>query len=291
MKLRKSLLWCALLLASASLAGAWLVRSSGGAALAVANVPALFGEFDRRPNIAYGTRSRQRLDVYVPWYAKQRPVVVFWHGGGWNSGDKAHYRFVGAALARAGYVAVLPNYRLYPEVRYPHFMFDAANALAWVVSHAADIGGDPRRIFVAGHSAGAHIAALLAVDSELLEAHAIPPSAVRGLIGLSGPYALMPDSPIYHAIFAAPYTPSEWQPVQKVRPGAPPALLLHGGADRTVPPRHAHAMAAALESVDATFTMRIYPDREHVDTVASLALPARRKLPIMQDIRRFIDEN
>jgi acetyl esterase/lipase len=205
--------------------------------------------------------------------------VVFWYGGGWQHGEKSQYRFVGAALAEAGYVAVLPDYRLYPEVRYPEFLHDGAAALAWVVSHAAAIGGDPRRIYLAGHSAGAWLAAMLAYDGAV---------RVRGFIGLSGPYALNPTEPQYRVIFTAPYSVDDWQPVRRVRRGAPPALLVHGEADDVVSPEHAREMARALEAQGVAARLVVYPGRDHGDTVAAFARWAPDRLPIVAEIQRFI---
>lgn len=270
---------------------ALVVVACGGIAFTAANAPALFGEFSRRADVAYGTRPRQRLDVYSPWHAKDLPVVVFWYGGGWENGEKSQYRFVGAALAKAGYVAVLPDYRLYPEAKFPAFVQDGAEALAWVASHAAEIGGDPKRIYVTGHSAGAHLAAMLAYDRSRLERVGLPPDIVRGFIGLSGPYALDPNNETYRAIFAAPFAPADWQPVQLVGRGAPPALLLHGESDEVVSVGHARKMAAALEASGVGVTLRIYPRRGHRDTVAAFAVPAPHKLPVMEELRRFIDES
>src|ERR1700679_3446169 len=127
------------------------------------NVPAAFGSYQRHANIAYGPDPQQRLDVYVPESAalEPRPMVLFWHGGRWRYGDKADYRFVGAALAELGYVTVVANYRHYPQIKMPGFMQDAAQAALWAGSHANDYGGDPERLYVMGHSAGAHLAALV----------------------------------------------------------------------------------------------------------------------------------
>ncbi|MEO8064825.1 MAG: alpha/beta hydrolase [Pseudomonadota bacterium] len=280
-----------ILLLAALLAGVVLVASCGSIAFTVINVPAMFGDFDRRADISYGTGPRQRLDVYTPKGAANRPIIVFWYGGAWDRGKKSQYRFVGASLAQSGYVAVLADYRLYPEVKFPLFVQDGAQALAWVVGHAKDIGGDPKRIFVAGHSAGAHLAAMLAYDRSQLTRAGLPPDTVRGLIGLSGPYALDPNTDTYRAIFGAPFTPADWQPVQLAKAGAPPALLLHGEADDVVYVSHARKMAAALDAIGVKVTLRVYPDRGHRDTVAAFARPAPHKLPVLDEIRRFVDAN
>jgi acetyl esterase/lipase len=280
-----------ILILAALLAGAALIASCGGLAFTVINVPALAGNFERHADLAYGEGPRHKLDVYSPKGAADRPVIVFWYGGAWDRGRKSQYRFVGAALAKAGYVAVLPDYRLYPEVKFPAFIEDGADALAWVTKHAGEFGGDPKRIFVAGHSAGAHLAAMLAYDRSQLERAGLPANTVRGLIGLSGPYALDPNTDTYRAIFGAPYTLAQWQPVQKASAGAPPALLIHGEADEVVYVSHARKMARALETVGVRVTLRTYADRGHRDTVAALAVPVPNKLPVLEEIRRFVDEN
>jgi acetyl esterase/lipase len=278
-----------LILAGLAAAIALVATACGGIAFTVANVPALTGNFDRRADIAYGTGERQRLDVYTPKNATGRPIIVFWYGGGWEGGRKSQYRFVGAALADAGYVTVLPDYRLYPDVKFPSFVHDGAAALAWVVSHAAGIGGDPARIYVAGHSAGAHLAAMLAYDRSQLASVGLPPQTVRGFIGLSGAYALDPNTDTYRAIFGLPYGFADWQPVQLAGAGAPPALLIHGEADQVVYPSHARKMAAALEGLGVPVTLRTHPGRGHRDTVAAFAAAAPHKLPVLAEMRSFID--
>jgi len=270
---------------------ACVVMACGGLAFTAANLPALAGNFERRADLAYGADVRQRLDVYTPKNAADRPIIVFWYGGGWESGKKSQYRFVGAALADAGYVTVLPDYRLYPQVKFPAFVQDGAAALSWVVSHAREIGGDPKRIFVAGHSAGAHLAAMLAYDRAQLERVALPPGTVRGFIGLSGPYALDPNTDTYRAIFGAPYGLADWQPVQLARTGAPAALLIHGEADAVVDIGHARRMAAALQGLGVPVTLRTYSGRGHRDTVVAFAAPAPHKLPVLEEIRRFVEAN
>jgi acetyl esterase/lipase len=267
------------------------IVSCGGLAFTAANAPTLVGDFDRRADLAYGEGARQRLDVYLPDDASPqgRPIIVFWYGGGWENGRKSQYRFVGAALAEAGYVAVLPDYRLYPEARFPAFIEDGAQAVAWVVSHAAEIGGDPRRIYLAGHSAGAHLAAMLAYDPQWLDRVGIRAGTVRGYIGLSGPYALDPNTRVLDAIFAAPYGLDDWQPARRVRSAAPPALLLHGTEDTVVHVHHAQAMSDALSAAKVPVALRTYSSRGHRDTVAAFAAPAPDKLPVLAEIRGFID--
>jgi acetyl esterase/lipase len=282
------------LLAGAALV-ATTVMSCGGLALTAANAPALFGDYQRRADIPYGEHARQRLDVYLPDGVAQagapRPIIVFWYGGSFERGRKSQYRFVGAALAKAGYVAVLPDYRVHPQARFPAFVDDGARCVAWVASHATELGGDPARIYLAGHSAGAHIAAMLAYDTDRLTRVGMVPDAVRGFIGLSGPYALDPNTAALRTIFSAPYGFDDWQPARRIRTGAPPALLLHGEDDGLVSVSHARAMAAALMDKSVPVTLRTYARRGHADTVAAFAAAAPDKLPVLAEIRKFVGED
>jgi acetyl esterase/lipase len=280
-----------ILLPGLALGLTFLVVACGGLALTTANAPALFGDFDRRANVTYGAHERQRLDVYSPQgkTVGTRPIIIFWYGGSFERGRKEQYRFVGAALAEAGYVAVLPDYRVYPGVRFPGFIDDGAAVVAWVVSHAAESGGDPRRVYLAGHSAGAHIAAMLAYDAPRLAAAGLPKDSIRGYIGLSGPYALDPNDDNLRTIFSSPFVHADWQPLQRAQAGAPPALLIHGEDDIVVSVNHARKMAARLEALGTKVTLRVFPGRGHADTVAPFAKPAPNKLPVLAEIRAFID--
>jgi len=256
---------------------------------AVVNGPAHVGWYDRKANIAYGKESRQALDVYAPVGAFNRPIVVFWYGGIWTKGAKEDYRFVGAALANAGYVAVLPDYRLYPQVRYPTFVEDGALALKWAHEHAAEIGGSPRSLFLMGHSAGAHIAASLALDPRYLQNVGGSTSWVRGWIGLAGPYELEKRIPLLDEIFRAPYTSADWQPVLLAREHAPPALLLQGTDDYIVRVKEAVHLDQKLRAVDVPVECHIYDAVDHFKVVSALSVPFRGDAPSLQDVSRFID--
>ena len=274
------------------LATAVTVSACGGVLFVAANTPALFGNYTRDADVAYGAGPRRTLDVYLPDQpAASRPLIVFWYGGSWMKGDKEQYRFVGAALALRGYVAVLPDYRVYPEVRFPGFMDDAALALKWAQDNAARLGADPRRIYVMGHSAGAHIAALLALDARYLERAGGDPRRVRGLIGLSGPYSLEPDTELLRTIFGAPFTEVDWQPVKFVTAASPPALLLHGSADRVVWIAHSEKLEATLRAAGVAVDLRRYAGAGHADTVAALSVPARGRAPVLDDISAFVSRS
>jgi acetyl esterase/lipase len=273
----------------------WMLSGCTTIAFGVANLPTHFSGIKRDAGISYGADPRQRLDVYRPaapaapaTAADARPVIVFWYGGSWDDGKRQDYRFVGVALARLGYLTVIPDYRLYPQVRFPLFLDDGAQAVAWVQQHAAEYGGDPKRLVLMGHSAGAHMAAMLALNRHYLDAAGADPKRIIALIGLSGPYGLTPNTPTLNDIFRAPFTPHDWQVLPYASSQAPPTLLLHGGADRLVWVSNTEDLAAALRAQGAAVETRIYPDRGHIDLLAAISLPGRRRAPVLADIATFL---
>jgi acetyl esterase/lipase len=255
-----------------------------------ANAPAVFGGYTRRADIAYGDDPQQRLDVYVPHAAsaEPRPLVVFWHGGRWSYGDKGDYRFVGAALAGRGYVAVLPNYRHYPQVKMAGFMDDAARAAVWAAAHAGDFGADANLTYLMGHSAGAHMAALVTLDPRYLAAAGRTPT-IAGVIGLSGPYDFLPllEDDVKD-MFGPPPNYPDSQPINFVHAGAPRMLLVHGLKDDIVWPKNSRNLASALSARGVPVTLKLYPHLSHADTVAALSLPARGRAPTLADIEAFV---
>jgi acetyl esterase/lipase len=264
-----------------------LLSACSNLSFGVANLPALFGA--HRSSLQYMPGERGKLDLFVPdAVAARRPLVVFFYGGGFDQGSRSQYRFVGAAFAKLGYVTALPDYRLYPEVRFPEFLDDAARAVVYAQAHAAEWGADPQRVVLAGHSAGAYIAAMLALNPQYLQRAGGDMKWIAGLIGLSGPYAIDPNSAKLHAIFAPPYTPDDYRPLHFAGRGAPPALLLHGTADATVWPRHSQQLYEALRQNGVAVTLGLYEKRGHADTVAALSLPARWRAPTLIDVEKFL---
>jgi acetyl esterase/lipase len=256
-----------------------------------ANVSASFGPYRRRSHQAYGSDSRQQLDVYVPNVTPASPVplVVFWHGGRWSSGDKTDYRFVGSALAELGVATVIPNYRHYPQVKLAGFMEDAARAACWAAAHAADFGADPGRLYLMGHSAGAHMAALLSLDPRYFAALGADPPRIAGVIGLSGPYDFLPlREADVQDMFGPPELYELSQPIYFAHRGAPPMLLIHGSKDTLVSPWNSRNLAAALEMLGVRVTLRLYAERGHGGTVAALSVPGRRRGATLADIAEFI---
>lgn len=245
----------------------------------------------RHADIAYGDQSRQTLDVYAPDKpAPGHPVVVFFYGGSWQTGDKDGYRFVGEALASRGITAVLPNYRLYPQVTFPAFIDDGAAAVAWTKHHIGAYGGHACHLFVAGHSAGAQIAAMLATNGRYLANAGVSIHDLSGFIGLSGPYDFLP---IKDATLKKIFAPkSEWprtQPIHFVDGDEPPMLLLHGGADTTVLPKNTTNMAAKVNEYGGSAKVKIYPGVDHVMLIAPLAAALRFKGDELDRIENFVN--
>lgn len=240
---------------------------------------------------AYGTNPRQRLDVYAPTEPgpEPAPIVVYFYGGSWASGAKDGYDFLGRALAAKGFVVVVADYRLVPEVRFPSFVEDGAAAVAWARANAADLGADPDRIAIIGHSAGAYIAAMLALDQQWLAASGVPRSAIRAFAGLAGPYDFLPldvDATI-NAFGAAP-DPAATQPINFVDVGDPPAFLAAGADDRTVLPRNSIRLAALLTEAGIPVQTRIYPGIGHLQIMLAIARPLRSWAPVLEDLSAFL---
>ncbi len=240
--------------------------------------------------ISYGDAPRQKLDIYSPTTRGDGlPVVIFIYGGSWASGERSHYAFAGAALAAQGFVTIIPDYRLVPEVRFPGFVEDCAAAVRWAQVHAADYGGDPSRIVVVGHSAGAYNAIMLALDARYLAAAGADIRALRGVVGLAGPYDFLPfDVAATRNAFGEAPEPQQTQPVTFARRDAPPLLLLWGDGDTTVGPRNLHSMETAMREVGGAVESRIYPGVNHVDIMLALSRPLRGRADTLADVSAFV---
>ena len=238
-------------------------------------------------NVAFGADPRQRLDVYAPRRAGSAsvPVVVFLYGGSWNSGTKGGYGFVGRALAARGFVVVIPDYRLVPAVRYPIFLQDNAAAVHWVRSHVAALGGDPDRLVLAGHSAGAYNAAMLAIDPRWLGKDR---DAVRGWVGLAGPYDFLPlDEDVTRETFGGTPDLPATQPGAHVAPGDPPALLVTGDDDTLVRPSNSDTLARQLTAAGVPVERVRYAGIGHAGLLTAIARPFRRRAPVLADMAAF----
>ncbi|WP_043802239.1 alpha/beta hydrolase [Deinococcus gobiensis] len=219
----------------------------------------------------YGPDPRNRLDVYAPPSARNVPTVLFVHGGSWQGGDKADYQFVGESLARAGYVTGVMSYRLAPQNRYPTYVQDVAAALKWLRDNAQVYGGRPDDLFVTGHSAGAFNAVEAVDNARWLAEAGVPVSAVRGVIGIAGPYSYDFREFPSRVAFPEGATPDEVMPDRHVRPDAPPHLLLVAANDTTVYPQNALNMEAALRKAGIPVTRTVLPGLNHVTIIGAAA--------------------
>jgi acetyl esterase/lipase len=247
--------------------------------------------FDKTEGIAYGDDPRQKLDVYVPRHSvESAPVVVFFYGGSWNSGSRSDYGFVGEALASRGVVAVLADYRLYPQVRYPLFLEDGAKAVAWTHEHIRQFSGNPQRLYLMGHSSGAYNVAMLALDPGLLRAVGMSPHDLSGWIGLAGPYDFLPiQNPDVRPVFFWPDSPPQSQPINHVSRGAPPALLMASRDDEVVnPTRNTGGLARKLRQAGVPVQDFYFARTGHATLVATLSRPMRGLAPVLDAVTAFI---
>jgi len=245
-----------------------------------------------REGVAYGPHPRQRLDLFQPLAAgRPGPLVVFFYGGSWTRGERADYRFVGEALASNGIATVVADYRLSPEVRYPHFLADCALAVKWAADHAAQLGADPTRLYLMGHSAGAYNAAMLALDGRLLGAVGLSPHRLAGWIGLAGPYDFLPiRNPDAQVAFNWPATLPDTQPIAHVSPGAPRTLLLAAAEDDSVnPQRSTVGLAHRLQAAGAPARYKLFDGVGHMTIVAALARPLHWLAPVLPEVLAFVE--
>jgi acetyl esterase/lipase len=280
----------ALLALAALLAGgAYAWREPVTTLLLVANAPDLLDPPARRAvDLAYGTDPAQRLDVYgPPPGAALRPVVVFVHGGRWQSGDKSEYRFIARTLNDAGAVAVLPNYRLYPAVRMHAAVHDVGLAVAYVQAHAREWGGDPARVVVMGHSAGAQLTALAALDTRWFSGTGATP--VQGLIGLAGPYDFLPltDDDL-RDYFGPPNEYPASQPINFVTTRAPPAFLVQGTDDDSVKPHNTKNLSRALKVAGVPVETHLVAGEGHFSILKRFVAPWRGSDAVIAALRRFV---
>lgn len=270
-----------------------------GAALLGGCAPSL-GTFDRLAphdagaervlaDAAYGAGPRQKLDIYAPEGARgPLPVLVFFYGGSWRSGSKREYSFIGDAFASRGFVTVIPDYRIAPDV-FPSFLEDGAAAIAWVQQNIAAHGGDPNRIVVVGHSAGAYITMMLALDAHYLRDAGVT-IPLRGAAGLAGPYDFLPfDVDATRDAFGAAVDPQATQPIRYARGDAPPLWLAWGEKDETVGRRNIENLSAAQRSAGGAVETKFYADLGHVGILLALSRPFRGRAPVLDDVISFAE--
>jgi acetyl esterase/lipase len=271
-----------------------LLALAACAPLATLNALSANRDSVRTEGVAYGALARQRLDVFRPAAAvpaRGWPVVVFFYGGSWNRGERADYRFVGGALAARGVLTLVADYRLYPEVRYPEFLKDSAAALAYGLDHAAALGGDPKRVFVMGHSAGGYNAAMLALDARWLQPLGHAPAELAGWIGLAGAYDFLPmTNPDARPVFFHPDYPPHTQPIEYVDAKSPPTFLAAPANDALIDPeRNSAGLHERLRQAGVPVVLKRYQRVGHATLVATLAAPLRFLAPTLEDVIAFIE--
>lgn len=271
-----------------------------GGMFAFISPPRLLSHYDRAwgggsgarlaaEGVAFGSQG-QSLDIWTPERAEgPLPVVIFWYGGGWAKGDRTSYAFAGRALAKAGFLVVIPDYRKVPDVHFPAFLDDGAEAVAWVEGNIARYQGDPARVAVMGHSAGAYQAVMLALDAKRLVAAGADPAIIKAGVGLSGPYDFYPfDKPRSIAAFSEWPRPEETQPITFARADAPALLLVTSDGDETVRPKNANNLGAKLRALSAPVEVKNYGPLDHEEVVMALSVPFRAKGPVLADTVAFL---
>jgi acetyl esterase/lipase len=247
--------------------------------------------YARTEGVPYGPDPRQRFDLYQPAVAaRNAPLVVFFYGGSWSSGDRADYRFVGEALASNGIVTMVADYRLSPAVRYPVFVQDSARMVRHAIKTASQYGASASRVYVMGHSAGAYNAAMVALDDRWLAAEGLRPAQLAGWIGLAGPYDFLPIGDRKTQVaFEWPNTPADSQPLVHASKRSPPALLLAPTQDSVVSPeRSTVAMARKLEASGVRVESALFDGVSHVTLVASMASVLRSRAPVLARVQAFV---
>ncbi len=278
------------LLGATALAGGGLVGCSPATLLNVGIDESLV-----QRNLAYGGDPRQHLDLYHPPPNQPRPaggwpVVLFFYGGSWNDGARADYAFVGNALAARGLLTLVADYRLYPQVRYPDFLHDCAQATAWALANAGAHGGDAQRLFVMGHSAGAYNAAMVALDRRWLQAAGSAPNRLAGWLGVAGPYDFIPiQNPKVKPVFQHPDVPADSQPIRHAQAGAPRSFIAAAASDSLVDPqRNSVQLARALQAAGVPTTLKLYERNNHFTVIGAIAPALRFLAPLLDDIEIFV---
>lgn len=272
------------ILVAIRLNGPWVLdtvdRLTGGSRDVVLLENANFGPGDAQSLGVYGVEGQP--------VEGSRPVLLFVHGGGWDSGDPAHYSFVARALAPEGFIVVNAGYRLHPEAVYPSMLEDAASAIAWTHRNIARLGGDPDHIVLVGHSAGAYNVVMTALDPQWLAREGLETGVIAGVAGFAGPFDFYPFTrESARNSFGHAEDPESTQPVNFAHGNAPPMLLLHGEEDQTVKPRNSRAMAKLLTEAGSRIDMEVYPDLDHTDLIVALASPWRSRRPILGELVKF----
>lgn len=262
--------------------------------LFLVNTLARFDDYTVIEDQIYGKEKLNTLDIYVPDVAQALnaplPVVIFFYGGCWGgcaTFNKENYRFVAQALSSNQFITVIGDYRRYPEVLFPEIINDSKHIVEWVKTHISHYHGDSNRIFLMGHSAGAHLAAMLTLNKNYLKPETY--RSIKGFIGLAGPYDFLPLTESYQKIVFGPtaqYPIS--QPINFVNGAEPPLLLLQGNLDKDVLPKNAKNLNRKIKQMQGCAQLQLYKNTDHIEILATLAIPFRENKPVYTDIISFL---
>jgi len=257
--------------------------------LALVNVTVPEDTYRSVTDNSFGAKLQQKLDIYKPSKLRHSTVVVFLYGGSWKRGHRRHYRFVGEAFASRGFITVISNYRVYPEVQFPRFVEDAA-AVGWVERHIAKHAGNARKIVLVGHSVGAHIAALLALDPRYLKAAGVSQIFIAGTVGIAGFYAIDPSQyRSIRSIFETAKNLRNISPINFVHANAAPMLLLHGAENNLVDAKNSRELAQRLQEAGGSVTYTSFANTGHVGVILDLAWPFQGSVPVLEKTVAFIE--
>ena len=222
--------------------------------------------------------------------AEQAPVLVFFYGGRWTDGSKDMYPFVAKPFLDMGYVVVIPDYRKYPDVKFPAFVEDGAQAVAWTLDNVSEYHGDSSRLFIMGHSAGAHIGALISADERYLAKFNHSTQDIKAFAGLSGPYDFVPEEEDLKDMFGPPDQYPQMTVTNFIEGNEPTMLLLWGEKDELVGQRNIDLLAERVRQKNGAVNTIIYPNMGHVDMVSNLIWFIPSKAPIQRDIANFFEQ-
>ncbi len=256
-------------------------RIAGGTAGAEAKATISTGDHPAQKLVVWGPEDRDPADPPLP-------VLLFAHGGGWRSGDPVDYGFVGRAFVPEGFIVVLIGYRLGEDGIYPGMLQDTASAIAWTHEEIAAYGGDPDRMVLAGHSAGAYNVVMVGLEEQWLGRHGLSTGDIAGVIGKAGPYDFAPfarDSTI--AAFGHVDDPAATQPLTHARADGPHFLLIQGEQDTLVRPRNARVLGEAMEAAGGYALTKFYPTMGHNGPLLSLAAPLRTRREVVDLMANF----
>ena len=288
------------------------VLALGGVALATQSAQALSplaivngitssGGVGVSKDILYGDEPSQDLDVYYPKPLAQAmktqsaitniyPMVVFVHGGSWESGSKEQYAFVGQSLAQAGYVTAVINYRKAPDHVYPDYVKDAAQAIAWSINNAVSLHADPARLAVMGHSAGAFNAVAAVANEDFLAPYGVKPTDIATVVGIAGPYSYDFRKFSSASAFGANATPDQVMPDRQIKGAQPPYLLLTAEKDQMVHATNTTKMTQALQAAGVSVKTSEIKGASHATSIGAMAPPLRWINDVRAQVVTYLDE-